>query len=61
MTFPFSNFTLFSASDRYKLLPNDASFVFDFNKDGPVANRKTFPALVGSGSAVAAAQLGGKS
>lgn len=42
-----------SEIDRFKLLPDDKDFVFDFNKqDGlaaGVANAVTFPALVGTG------------
>ncbi|KAK3944773.1 Spherulin-1A 1 [Diplogelasinospora grovesii] len=51
------------ASDRYLLLPNDTDFMFDFNKTQSssrnaggslsLANRKTFPALVGTGSSMA--------
>ncbi|KAF6837101.1 hypothetical protein CPLU01_03213 [Colletotrichum plurivorum] len=47
-----------SATDRYGLLPNDEDFVFDFNKSqAPFADRKTFPALTGSGGSMAAAAL----
>ncbi|CAK7237035.1 hypothetical protein SBRCBS47491_009840 [Sporothrix bragantina] len=51
-----------TASDRFALLPDDAQFIFDFNQPQAatgqggeliVANRKTFPALVGTGSGVA--------
>ncbi|RGP79442.1 hypothetical protein FLONG3_2403 [Fusarium longipes] len=51
-----------SAADRFDLLPNDDDFVFDFNdkQDSPgkggeliAANRKSFPALVGTGSGMA--------
>ncbi|KAK1964278.1 RmlC-like cupin [Colletotrichum eremochloae] len=51
-----------TAADRFKLLPDDKQFVFDFNqpqnnpgKGGELiaANRKTFPALVGTGSGMA--------
>jgi hypothetical protein len=39
-----------SAIDRYLLLPNDEDFIYTFNKDNsPVANAKSFPALVGTG------------
>lgn len=45
-------------TDRYRLLPNDEDFVFDFNKSqAPFADRKTFPALTGSGGSMAAAAL----
>ncbi|KAH8600932.1 RmlC-like cupin domain-containing protein [Bisporella sp. PMI_857] len=55
------------AADRYALLPNNKDFLFDFNKprgnvgkggDVFAANRKTFPALVGSGSGMAVGFLG---
>jgi len=55
------------ASDRFKLLPNNEDFVFDFNqekgkggKGGDLfaANRKTFAALVGAGSGMAVGFLG---
>ncbi|KAJ4269982.1 hypothetical protein NW762_001655 [Fusarium torreyae] len=51
-----------TAADRFTLLPEDKDFVFDFNKkqEGAgkggeliAANRKTFPALVGTGSGMA--------
>jgi hypothetical protein len=53
-----------TAADRFALLPNDASFVFNFNspalkgkggKAGDViaANRKTFPPLVSTGAGMA--------
>ncbi|CAJ0549618.1 Ff.00g032310.m01.CDS01 [Fusarium sp. VM40] len=51
-----------TAADRFALLPNNDDFVFDFNKkqEGAgkggmliAANRKTFPALVGTGSGMA--------
>jgi hypothetical protein len=54
--------THISAADRFALLPNNDDFVFDFNKkqEGAgkggmliAANRKTFPALVGTGSGMA--------
>jgi len=55
------------ASDRFKLLPKNEDFVFNFNqekgkggKGGDLfaANRKTFPALVGTGSGMAVGFLG---
>ena len=51
-----------SSVDRFNLIPNDADFVFKFvdkiapgGKGGDLvaANRKTFPALVGTGSGMA--------
>jgi len=58
-----------TAADRFALLPNDNQFVFDFGnpalkgkggKGGDLiaANRKTFPALVGTGSGMAVGFLG---
>jgi len=57
------------AADRFALLPDDKSFVFDFGnpalkgkggKGGDLiaANRKNFPALVGTGSGMAVGFLG---
>jgi hypothetical protein len=59
-----------TATDRFALLPNDKQFVFDFNqaqagagKGGELvaANRKTFPALVGTGSGMAVGRVKRKS
>lgn len=56
-----------TAADRFKLLPVDSQFVFNFNKvkgaggkggDLFAANRKTFPALVGTNSGMAVGFLG---
>jgi len=58
-----------TAADRFTLLPKNENFVFDFgdptkkNKGGKggdliAANRKTFPALVGTGSGMAVGFLG---
>ncbi|KAF8865970.1 RmlC-like cupin [Acephala macrosclerotiorum] len=58
-----------TAVDRFALIPNDKDFVFQFNdptklgiggKGGDLvtANRKTFPALVGTGSGMAVGFLG---
>ncbi|PMD43300.1 RmlC-like cupin [Hyaloscypha variabilis F] len=58
-----------TAVDRFALLPQDSQFVFDFGnpalkgkggKGGDLiaANRKTFPALVGTGSGMAVGFLG---
>lgn len=58
-----------TAADRFSLLPANSQFVFDFanpalkNKGGKggdllTANRKTFPALVGTGSGMAVGFLG---
>lgn len=53
---------LFSAADRYQLLSKDEDFVFDFNKNElPLANHKSFPALVGSGASFSLSQLPGMS
>ncbi|OHF01758.1 hypothetical protein CORC01_02949 [Colletotrichum orchidophilum] len=43
---------------RYRLLPKDEDFVYDFNKS-PVAlaNRQTFPAVAGLGGSMAVASL----
>ncbi|CAL3965722.1 unnamed protein product [Diplocarpon coronariae] len=57
------------AADRFGLIPDDKDFTFDFNKaslkgkagkggDIIAANRKTFPALVGTGSGMAVGFLG---
>ncbi|KAH8894062.1 RmlC-like cupin [Thozetella sp. PMI_491] len=55
-----------TAVDRFALLPKNEDFVFDFSKPqaGPgaggqlvAANRKTFPALVGTGSGMAVGRL----
>ncbi|TDZ26358.1 Spherulin-1A [Colletotrichum sidae] len=55
-----------TAADRFKLLPKDDQFIFDFNqpqnnpgKGGELvaANRKTFPALVGTGSGMAVGRV----
>jgi Cupin len=59
-----------TAVDRFALLPNDASFVFDFNnpalkgkggKAGDIiaANRKAFPPLVSTGAGMAVGFLDG--
>jgi hypothetical protein len=55
-----------TAVDRFALLPDDKQFIFDFNtpqanpgKGGELvaANRKTFPALVGTGSGMAVGRI----
>ncbi|KAK3318665.1 RmlC-like cupin domain-containing protein [Apodospora peruviana] len=55
-----------TAVDRFALLPDNKQFVFDFNtkqnnpgKGGELvaANRKTFPALVGSGAGMAVGRV----
>ncbi|KAK4151709.1 Spherulin-1A [Chaetomidium leptoderma] len=49
-----------TAVDRYQILPKDEDFVFDFNTATfPMANRKTFPALVGTGVSLAIAEIKG--
>ncbi|KAF5676807.1 spherulin 1b precursor [Fusarium heterosporum] len=46
--------------DRYKLLPEDKDFFFDFNDtDGGIATSQSFPALTGTGISLAMAQLPG--
>ncbi|GAB1319509.1 Spherulin-1A 1 [Madurella fahalii] len=56
-----------TSADRFDLLPDDEQFVFDFNQpqegagdDGSliVANRKTFPALIGTGAGMAVGHVG---
>lgn len=61
-----------TAVDRINLLPNDSDFVFNFNSSTPVngstvtghggrtvvANRKTFPAVIGNGGSVTVGFLG---
>ena len=56
-----------TAADRFNLMPNDTMFKFNFDqprgaggKGGDIfaANRKTFPALVGTGSGMALGFLG---
>ncbi|KAF9871293.1 hypothetical protein CkaCkLH20_11214 [Colletotrichum karsti] len=43
---------------RYKLLPNDEDFVYDFNTSQvALANRVTFPAVTGLGGSMAVASL----
>jgi hypothetical protein len=55
-----------TAADRFGLLPDNKQFVFDFNqpqknpgKGGELvaANRKTFPALVGTGAGMAVGRV----
>ncbi|KAM7194565.1 RmlC-like cupin domain containing protein [Naviculisporaceae sp. PSN 640] len=44
--------------DRYSILDKDTDFVYDFNKGpSPLANRKVFPALEGTGLALAPATV----
>jgi hypothetical protein len=53
--------TFFSAADRYALLPTDEDFVYDFSKNPelPLADGKSFPALVGTGLSFSYSQLPG--
>ncbi|KAM7196822.1 RmlC-like cupin domain containing protein [Rhypophila sp. PSN 637] len=45
-----------TATDRYSILTKDKDFVYDFtNAPFPLANRKFFPALTGTGLAIAPA------
>ncbi|CAM1511462.1 Fc.00g089750.m01.CDS01 [Cosmosporella sp. VM-42] len=55
-----------TAADRFTLLPEDSDFVFDFNQQQAspgaggqlvAANRKTFPALVGTNSGMAVGRI----
>lgn len=49
-----------SAVDRYRLLPSDEDFVFDFKKTQSFfANRQTFPALTGLRGSMAIAEVPG--
>ncbi|KAH6854777.1 RmlC-like cupin domain-containing protein [Chaetomium sp. MPI-CAGE-AT-0009] len=56
-----SNAVLYpSAVDRYQILTKDDDFLFDFNTAPfPMANRKTFPALVGTDIALAITAIEG--
>ncbi|KAF4451420.1 Cupin [Fusarium austroafricanum] len=56
-----------TAAGRFDLLPNDTQFIFDFNQSQgaageggslTVANRKTFPALIGTGAGMAVGRIG---
>lgn len=55
-----------SAQDRFDLLAEDRDFVFEFNRSSATgaagtivtANRKSFPALVGTGSSMAIGWVG---
>jgi hypothetical protein len=47
-----------STLDKYKLLPNDEDFVFDFNKsEAAFANEQSFPALFGTDTAIGIASF----
>ncbi|KAK4247690.1 Spherulin-1A [Corynascus novoguineensis] len=49
-----------TAVDIYQILARDEDFVFDFNNAPfPMANRKTFPALVGTDLALAISEIEG--
>jgi hypothetical protein len=51
---------LFSAIERYKLLPKDEDFVFNFAAASfPVATSQNFHALVGTGISFSISQLPG--
>jgi hypothetical protein len=51
---------LFSAIERYKLLPKDEDFVFNFAGTSlPIATSQNFPALVGTGVSFSISQLPG--
>ncbi|KAM3502361.1 hypothetical protein MY10362_004904 [Beauveria mimosiformis] len=46
---------------RYSILADDKDFVFDLGQNGfqSIANRQTFPAMVGTGTSIAAAKFPG--
>ena len=48
--------------DRYNILSDDKDFVFDLGQNNGVAiaNRKTFPGIVGAGMSFTAAKFPGK-
>ncbi|KAK1637654.1 RmlC-like cupin domain-containing protein [Colletotrichum phormii] len=47
-----------SGAARYRLLPKDEDFIYDFNKSQvALANRQTFPAVTGLGGSMAVASL----
>ncbi|KAM3456967.1 hypothetical protein MY3296_001337 [Beauveria thailandica] len=50
-----------SFAERYGILADDKDFVFDLGQNGfqSIANRQTFPAMVGTGTSIAAAKFPG--
>ncbi|TQV98593.1 hypothetical protein V2A60_007687 [Cordyceps javanica] len=50
-----------SFAERYSILADDKDFVFDLGQNGfqSIANRQTFPAMVGTGTSIAAAKFPG--
>ncbi|KAJ3498171.1 hypothetical protein NLG97_g1332 [Lecanicillium saksenae] len=50
-----------SAAERYNILSDDKDFIFDLgqNNFASIANRQTFPAMVGTGTSIAAARFPG--
>ncbi|KAE8381331.1 RmlC-like cupin domain-containing protein [Aspergillus bertholletiae] len=48
-----------TAVERYKLLPKDEDFVFNFTASDVIASSQSFPALVGVGAAFSMGQLPG--
>ncbi|PQK11153.1 hypothetical protein BB8028_0002g14710 [Beauveria bassiana] len=50
-----------SFAERYSILADDKDFVFDLGQNGfpSIANRQTFPAMVGTGTSIAAARFPG--
>ncbi|KAL2784738.1 RmlC-like cupin domain-containing protein [Aspergillus keveii] len=46
-----------TAEARYKLLPNDSDFVYDFNKNAVVATNQNWPALTGVGASISMGAL----
>lgn len=58
----YTNDIILSHAARYQLLTNDSDFVFDFKTaQFPMATRQNFPALVGTGVAIAVATFPRKS
>lgn len=60
-SYPMIYMYMSSVADRYQLLPNNEDFVFDFNTaTSLIADRKNFPALVGTGVAVSIGRTEGE-
>lgn len=58
-----TNLDFCSAAERYSILSDDKDFVFDLGQNNfqSIANRQTFPAMVGTGTSIAAATFPGAS